>query len=56
MDDNSFVKIEDKSMPLDIFGDLEEQKHNNGGFINIIFLSSVLTTAVMWIMLLFFRK
>lgn len=58
MDNNSFVKIEDKKMPIDTFNypDLDITRNYSGGFANFVFLAGIFSTFVMWIMLMFFGK
>jgi len=60
MDNNSFVKIEDKKMPIDTFNypdlDMGITKNYSSGFANFIFLAGIVATSFMWIMLMFFGK
>lgn len=58
MDDNSFVKIEDKKMPVDDFNyvDLDYEPNYSRGVISFVFLTSIVVTSFMWILLIFFRK
>lgn len=58
MDDNTFVKIEDRKMPIDDFNfvSLDEEKNYSRGVINFVFLTSIVVTSFMWILLIFFRK
>lgn len=55
---NSFVEIEDKKMPVDKFKEIDFDKpiDNRNGFINLVFLSSIVVSSFMWILLVFFRK
>lgn len=58
MDNNSFVKIEDKKMPVDNlnYPDLDITRNYSSGFANFVFLSGIVATSFMWIMLMFFGK
>lgn len=58
MYDNSFVKIEDKKMPVDNlnYPDLDVTRNYSSGFANFVFLSGIVATSFMWIMLMFFGK
>ena len=58
MNNDSFVKIEDKKMPICDFNypDLEQERNYSKGFTNLVFLSGIIVTFFMWIMLIFFRK
>ena len=58
MKDNSFVKIENKKMPIDNFKDLDFEISNKSpnGFTSFLFLSGIVVTAIMWIMLVIIGK
>jgi hypothetical protein len=58
MDDKAFVKIEDRKMPVDNFKylPLDEEKNYSRGVVNFIFLTGIVITSFMWILLIFFRK
>lgn len=58
MNNDSFVKIEDKKMPICDFDypDLDIVKNYSSGFANFVFISGIVATSLMWIILMFFRK
>ena len=59
MDNNYFVKIEDKKMPIDNFDypDLDvNRNYSNSGFANFVFIAGIFSTFFMWIMLMFLGK
>lgn len=60
MNNNSFVKIEDKKMPIDNLSypnlDFNRKKGYSSGFANLIFLSGIVATFFMWIILITLRK
>lgn len=58
MNNEFFVKIEDKTMPVCDFNypDLDKEESHNAGFINFVYLFGFAVTAFMWVMLIFFRK
>ena len=58
MNNDSFVKIEDKNMPVCDFNypDLDINKSYSNGFANFVFIAGLFATSFMWIMLMFFGK
>jgi len=60
MNNDYFVKIEDKTMPVCDFDypnlDIEKKGIKNAGFVNFVYLLGIVVTAFMWIMLMFVRK
>lgn len=58
MENREFVKIEDKKMPVDEFRDIdfEMKKNYQAGFTNLVFLFGVVSTFLMWMILLFLGK
>lgn len=60
MNNDYFVKIEDKTMPVCDFDypdlDIEKKEIRNAGFVNFVYLLGIAITTFMWIMLAFLRK
>jgi len=58
MENNTFVKIENKVMPVDEFNfvSLEQRNKHSSGVINFMFLLSIIIISFMWVLLIFFRK
>ena len=64
MDNNSFVKIEDKKMPSYNFKDIDLDSNfdnksflnSKSGFTNIVFLSGIIATFIMWVMIMIVGK
>ena len=58
MENNSFVKIEDREMPVcnlkDI--DLETERNFSYGFTNFVFLAGIVFTSIMWIILIYLGR
>ena len=52
MENESFVKIEDKKMPIDNL----YKENDNKGFINFVYLLGIVFTAFMWLGLIFLGK
>lgn len=55
MEQDSFVKIENRELPVDKFKnfDFDDINRNNRGFTNIIFLTGIIFTFFMWLLLIF---
>jgi len=56
MNDDSFIKIENKKLPVNTIKDFCLEKGNSNGYINFVFLISILLTSFTWIILIFIRK
>lgn len=58
MNDKEFVKIENRTMPVDNYKELDFdiEKNSQSGFTNFLFLAGIVVTAVMWIMLMVIGK
>lgn len=49
MERNLPIIIEDKDMPIDSYKEIK----NNRGFTNIIFLLSMVSTSIMWLIIIY---
>lgn len=58
MDNNEFIKIENKVMPKDNFKDVDfdVERSSQAGFTNLIFLAGGIVTAFMWGILMFLGR